>query len=135
MDIVYKIDEIQEIATKVINESTSKILLFRGEMGVGKTTLIKALVKALGSDSRVSSPTFSLINEYVIDEGLVYHFDLYRIRDVEEALNFGIDDYLFSNQWVFIEWPEKIMELLPDNFNSIFINNLGNSMRSLKMNV
>lgn len=135
MDIEYKIDEIHEVAKKVINESTSKILLFRGEMGVGKTTLIKALVEALGSDSRVSSPTFSLVNEYVIDEGLVYHFDLYRIRDLEEALNFGIDDYLFSNEWVFIEWPEKIMELLPDNFNSIFINDLGNSMRSLKMNV
>ena len=81
-------------------------------MGVGKTTLIKALVKALGSNDDVSSPTFSIVNEYKLNEQKIFHFDLYRINDLEEAYNFGIEDYLDSDNWIIIEWPDIIEPIL-----------------------
>ncbi|MGC1632293.1 MAG: tRNA (adenosine(37)-N6)-threonylcarbamoyltransferase complex ATPase subunit type 1 TsaE, partial [Gelidibacter sp.] len=101
----YSIENIESIASALLKEATSKRLLFYGEMGVGKTTLIKELSKQLGSRDHVNSPTFSIVNEYELKDGFIYHFDLYRIKDEEEALNFGIEDYLYSHQWVFIEWP------------------------------
>jgi len=85
-------------------------------MGVGKTTLIKELIKQLGSLDNVSSPTFSLVNEYDSRKGeKIYHFDFYRIKSEEEALDMGIEDYLYSDIWCFIEWPEKVKNLLPLN--------------------
>ena len=83
-------------------------------MGVGKTTLISALVKALGGTVEASSPTFSIVNEYQVTNDIVYHFDMYRLNNAEEALDIGIEDYLYANRWVFIEWPDKIDVLLPD---------------------
>ncbi|MGV8814258.1 MAG: tRNA (adenosine(37)-N6)-threonylcarbamoyltransferase complex ATPase subunit type 1 TsaE [Gelidibacter sp.] len=129
----YSIENIESIASALLKEATSKTLLFYGEMGVGKTTLIKELSKQLGSIENVNSPTFSIVNEYEVKDGLIYHFDLYRIKDEEEALNFGIEDYLYSGQWVFIEWPEKLGNLLPENSNEIeFILNIDGS-RTLKL--
>ena len=124
MDILefkYSIENIKSTASAVLKDATSKTLLFYGEMGVGKTTLIKELSKQLGSIDVVNSPTFSIVNEYEIGGGLIYHFDLFRINNEEEALNFGIEDYLFSDQWIFIEWPEKLGVLLPENSNEIEI--------------
>ena len=121
MKFQYSIEDIESVATAILEQATSKTLLFYGEMGVGKTTLIKALSKQLGSTSNVSSPTFSIVNEYEIKDGLIYHFDLYRIKDEEEALNFGIEDYLFDGHWVFIEWPDKLGSFLPEKFNKIEI--------------
>ena len=124
MDIVeykYSIDNIESVASAILKEATSKTILFYGDMGVGKTTLIKVLSKQLGSRENINSPTFSIVNEYKLPDGLIYHFDLFRIKNEEEALNFGIEDYLFSNQWVFIEWPEKLEGLLPDQSNNIQI--------------
>ncbi|WP_147676864.1 tRNA (adenosine(37)-N6)-threonylcarbamoyltransferase complex ATPase subunit type 1 TsaE [Algibacter pacificus] len=112
MNITYSIDQVEAVAKQLISSATSKTLLFYGDMGVGKTTLIKALVKALGSLDNVSSPTFSLVNEYDLDNENIYHFDLYRINDLEEAYNFGIEDYLDSNHWVIIEWPQIIEPIL-----------------------
>ncbi|WP_323027115.1 tRNA (adenosine(37)-N6)-threonylcarbamoyltransferase complex ATPase subunit type 1 TsaE [Gelidibacter japonicus] len=129
----YPIEDIESVASAILKQVTSKTLLFYGDMGVGKTTLIKALSKQLGSTSNVSSPTFSIVNEYEIEDGLIYHFDLYRIKDEEEALNFGIEDYLFNDQWIFIEWPDKLVSILPEKFNKIEIKLNLDGSRTLKL--
>ena len=103
-------------------------------MGTGKTTLTKALVKALGSDDEVSSPTFSIVNEYETQNDTIYHFDLYRIKDLEEAYNFGIEEYLYSNNWVIIEWPELIESMLPNDIDRIDLELKPDQSRILKLN-
>lgn len=129
----FDIDEIDDVAKSVINQVNSKILLFYGEMGVGKTTLIKALVKALGGTSEVTSPTFSLVNEYEVENDMVYHFDFYRLNEIEEALDIGFDEYLDSGCWVFIEWPSKIDVLLPFEAEKIHLNLNNNGSRALDL--
>lgn len=120
MEITFSLDEIQDVAQKIIAINPQKIILFHGQMGAGKTTLIKALAKELGVNDATSSPTFSLVNEYKTANGeLLYHFDVYRLKTESEALDFGIDDYLYSGNWCFIEWSEKIPNLLPDNVSEI----------------
>ncbi|MFV0566601.1 MAG: tRNA (adenosine(37)-N6)-threonylcarbamoyltransferase complex ATPase subunit type 1 TsaE [Flavobacteriaceae bacterium] len=119
--INYTLQEVDRVSEILINNITTKVLLFNGEMGSGKTTLIKALVKTLGSNDEVSSPTFSIVNEYHLNGDKIYHFDLYRVHDLEEALDFGIEDYLHANHWVFIEWPEIIKPLLKNDFDIINI--------------
>ncbi|MBJ7882720.1 tRNA (adenosine(37)-N6)-threonylcarbamoyltransferase complex ATPase subunit type 1 TsaE [Gelidibacter salicanalis] len=121
MQFTYQIEDIQSVADAILKQLTSKTLLFYGDMGSGKTTLIKALSKQLGTLEIVNSPTFSIVNEYEIQNDLIYHFDLYRIENEEEALNFGIEDYLFSDHYVFIEWPERIAHLLPEDYTKITI--------------
>jgi tRNA threonylcarbamoyladenosine biosynthesis protein TsaE len=90
-----------------------KIFAFDGEMGAGKTTFIKAICKYLGITDLVSSPTFSLVNEYESNSGPLYHFDFYRIKDPTEAYDIGYEEYFYSGSICLIEWPEKIEELLP----------------------
>ncbi len=86
-------------------------------MGAGKTTLIKAFCKALDVEDIASSPSFAIINQYQITDGeCVYHFDFYRIKNIEEVMDLGYEDYFFSGEYCFIEWPEKIEKLLPENF-------------------
>ncbi|UKM63975.1 tRNA (adenosine(37)-N6)-threonylcarbamoyltransferase complex ATPase subunit type 1 TsaE [Flavobacteriaceae bacterium GSB9] len=119
MKICYSLIEIEHVAEKIIKDSKSKTLLFYGEMGAGKTTLIKNIVKALGSNDEASSPTFSIVNEYKTKNDKIYHFDLYRVNDLEEAYNFGIEDYLESDYWKLIEWPEKIEPILDASHNKI----------------
>ena len=103
-------------------------------MGVGKTTLIKQLCKTLGVTGATSSPTFSLVNEYEADDNqLVYHFDFYRLNKEEEALDMGIDDYLYSGNWCFIEWAEKIPNLIPETHSVITISLLPEGKRSLTL--
>ena len=99
-------------------------------MGAGKTTLIKALVKALGAPDLASSPTFSLVNEYQTDQGKIFHFDFYRIEDEMEALDMGIEDYLNLDTWKFIEWPQKIEKLLDGDVQKleVLIKNEGTRM-------
>ncbi len=110
----YTLSEVSETARKLIESVPEKILLFNGEMGVGKTTLIKEVCRELGVVDTVSSPTFSLVNEYMTNENeTVYHFDFYRIEDEEEALNMGAEEYLYSDEWCLIEWGEKVTGLLP----------------------
>jgi len=117
----FNISEINLVAKQIIESVNSKIILFHGEMGVGKTTLISEIVKELGYSKDVSSPTFSIVNEYEIKDGLVYHFDFFRLNDETEAFDIGFEDYLFSGNWCFIEWPDKIANLLPENVNEIFL--------------
>lgn len=122
MEITFSLDEINSVAQQILDKNPNKVVLFHGEMGVGKTTLIKVLAKKLGVIGTTSSPTFSLINEYqTINNQLVYHFDFYRIRNETEAMDMGVDDYLYSNNWCFIEWAEKIPNLIPDLHSVIFI--------------
>ncbi len=134
MEISYKVNEIEDVAEQLIKNLKTKTLLIYGEMGAGKTTLIKAIVKTLGSKDVVSSPTFSIVNEYELKNDKIYHFDLYRIKDLEEAYNFGIEDYLFNNNWILIEWPEKIEGILLDDFDYINIKISSKNTRILSLN-
>ena len=120
MKTTYTLSQLDEVAKQIIAESKSKVLLFYGEMGNGKTTLIKALCKALGVSDPVTSPTFSIVNEYLGTQNtLLYHFDCYRIEEEEEILDIGFDQYLENGNWIFIEWPQKIENLLPTNSLSL----------------
>jgi len=134
MKLEYYLEEINDIAKKIINDNPEKVILFNGEMGAGKTTLIKTLCKTLGVQDATSSPTFSLVNEYQTDNNqLVYHFDVYRLKSQTEALDMGIDEYLYSGNWCFIEWAEKIPDLLPENYSVITITVLEDGRRSLEL--
>lgn len=134
MNKTYTLQQLPTIAKELINEVSNKVLLFYGEMGVGKTTLIKELVKQLEVDDVVSSPTFSLVNEYHSRRGeTIYHFDFYRINDEEEALDMGIEDYLYSNNWCLIEWPEKIKNLLPLEAVSVYLSLNEDSTRTIEL--
>lgn len=115
MKKIFKLENIDQIAQDLKEVFCRKIVLFNGEMGAGKTTLISAIVRALGHSEETSSPTFSIVNEYKLENGYVYHFDFYRIKNHYEALDIGIDDYFCSGYWNFIEWPEKIKTLLPSD--------------------
>jgi tRNA threonylcarbamoyladenosine biosynthesis protein TsaE len=127
----YNLNELQTVVKQLLKNLNSKTILLYGDMGVGKTTLIKELVKVLGSTDEVSSPTYSIINEYELKNDKIFHFDLYRIKNIEEAYNFGIEDYLDSNHWIIIEWPELIEELITDNHNSIVLGLNENNTRNM----
>lgn len=130
----YELEELPAIANEVIKSAKNKVLLFYGEMGVGKTTLIKEIVKQLGSFDNVSSPTFSLVNEYhTVNGDKVYHFDFYRINNENEALDMGAEEYFYSDCWCLIEWPEKLKNLVP--LNSVVITIIANKdqLRTLEL--
>jgi tRNA threonylcarbamoyladenosine biosynthesis protein TsaE len=134
MEITFSLDEINEVAQQIIAHNPNKVMLFRGEMGVGKTTLIKALAKNLGVNGATSSPTFSLVNEYqTVTNQIVYHFDFYRLKIETEALDMGADEYFYSGHWCFIEWAEKIPNLVPDLHSVITIELLLDGKRSLRL--
>lgn len=132
MTLTYELSEIDRIAMQLLSEVKSKTLLFYGEMGAGKTTLIKALVKALGAPDLASSPTFSIVNEYQTDQGKIFHFDFYRIEDEMEALDMGIEDYLNLDTWKFIEWPQKIEKLLDEDVQKLEVSIKNEGVRMLK---
>jgi tRNA threonylcarbamoyladenosine biosynthesis protein TsaE len=129
----YEEKELSPIADQLLREFKEfKVWCFYAEMGCGKTTLIKQLCQKLGVGETVSSPTFAIINEYMGSHGMeIYHFDFYRLKDIEEAISIGTEDYFFSNNYCFCEWPEIIEPLLPDNYLKININLVGGNKRSL----
>ncbi|MCM4171023.1 tRNA (adenosine(37)-N6)-threonylcarbamoyltransferase complex ATPase subunit type 1 TsaE [Arenibacter sp. TNZ] len=133
MIIPYTISQISYVAKQLIDNVPSKILCFYGEMGAGKTTLIKALVKELEGVGSTSSPTFGIVNEYqrINGELLGYHFDFYRLEDESEAWDLGIEDYLSTDTWIFMEWPEKIKGILPETRTEIKIEILDEKTRRL----
>ncbi|MBG6061890.1 tRNA threonylcarbamoyladenosine biosynthesis protein TsaE [Flavobacterium sp. CG_9.1] len=134
MNIIFSIDQLEEVAQQIIASNPKKVILFHGEMGVGKTTLIKQLCKTLGVTGATSSPTFSLVNEYETSVNqLIYHFDFYRLNEEVEALDMGIDDYLYSGNWCFIEWAEKIPNLIPEAHSVLTISSLADGKRYLQL--
>ena len=134
MEVAFSLDEIHEVAQKILAFQPQKVILFEGEMGMGKTTLINALCKKMGVNDATSSPTYSIVNEYqTIDNQIIYHFDFYRLKTETEALDMGVDEYLYSGNWCFIEWADKISNLVPEIHSVIFIKLLPDGKRHLIM--
>ena len=129
------LDELPHAAAAVINALEGRsVVVFRGEMGAGKTTLIREIVARLGADDTVTSPTFAIVNQYTTREGKnIYHFDFYRIKKLEEVYDMGYEDYLYSGALCFIEWPELIEELLPGNTVKVTIEEIENGEREVTL--
>ncbi|MBF1392174.1 MAG: tRNA (adenosine(37)-N6)-threonylcarbamoyltransferase complex ATPase subunit type 1 TsaE [Prevotella histicola] len=135
MEITIKsLDTIQETAKEFINRmGEGKVFAFYGKMGAGKTTFIKALCETLGVKDVITSPTFSLINEYTDGKGnSIYHFDFYRIKKLEEVYDMGYEDYFYSGNLCLLEWPELIEEILPENVIKVTIEEQADGTRKLK---
>lgn len=133
-EIEFTLEEVVQVARKLLDEAApeQKVWAFTGEIGAGKTTLIKAICQLLGAEENISSPTFSLVNEYEDRQGQpFFHMDLYRLNDTDEALDIGIDEYLYSGQYCLIEWPGLIEHLLPENTFRIKLGIGSNSSRKI----
>ena len=125
---------LDDAAEKIVHKlDDHRIVAFYGEMGAGKTTLIQAICKKLGVSDMVTSPTFAIMNEYEARKKPVYHFDFYRINSESEVFDLGYENFFFSTNYCFIEWPEKIKNLLPENRAEIYITPLTNGARQIKM--
>ncbi len=133
--IVASIEELSLPAQAVVNFIKElPVVAFYGEMGVGKTTFIKIICEQLGVEDYINSPTFAIVNEYADKNNEpVYHFDLYRLESIEELIDIGSDEYFHSGFPCFIEWPEKGEEALPDERLNIFIEELNNGDRKIKI--
>ncbi len=131
--LLNKLSDIDDVAQKFVdNMGNRNIFAFYGEMGAGKTTFIKALCKTLGVAETITSPTFAIINEYNKEDGdPIYHFDFYRIKNIEEAYDFGYEDYFYSGHLCFIEWPELVEPLLPESVVKVQIVVMDNGGRSI----
>ena len=126
--------DLELIGKKIIKYSNKKsnIFTFEGEMGVGKTALIKIILKHLKVKDLVKSPTFSIVNEYLTsDNKIIYHFDFFRIKDKIEVINIGFEDYLDSSNYCFIEWPNNIKNLLPNDINKIKMEYISETKRTI----
>ena len=125
--------ELPDVANKLlVFAGAEKIFLFDGEMGAGKTTFIKAFCKVLDIKDSVSSPTYSIVNEYEGGKNTVYHFDFYRIKNIREAYDLGYEEYFYGEGICLIEWPERVEELLPEHYIKVEISILSESGRSFK---
>ena len=124
------IDELDKVAEAVIDALDGRtIVAFDAPMGAGKTTLISRIAALLGAEDKVTSPTFAIVNQYEGRERTIYHFDMYRIERVEEALDFGSEEYFASGELCLVEWPEKIEPLLPEDTMVVKIEILGDEER------
>ncbi len=134
---INKLDDLNEVAAQFLEAVGDKtIFALYGPMGVGKTTFVKAVAACLGVTDDVSSPTFAIVNEYQTEEGeVLYHFDFYRVNHISEALDFGYEEYFFSGNRCFIEWPEKIEELLPEEVVNCYFSEFPDGSRELKVEI
>ncbi|PLX17061.1 MAG: tRNA (adenosine(37)-N6)-threonylcarbamoyltransferase complex ATPase subunit type 1 TsaE [Marinilabiliales bacterium] len=133
--ILKSLSDLNVVADKFLRlMRDQKTFAFFGPMGVGKTTFIKALCNELGVVEIVTSPTFALVNEYQTNQGdVIYHFDFYRIEKIEEVYDFGYEDYFFSGNYCFIEWPDKVAEILPENV--VYVQMVENSDGTRTINI
>ena len=126
------ISDLPDVAKKLLNfANEEKVFLFFGDMGTGKTTLIKAICERLGVIDTVTSPSYSIVNEYDSPHGKIFHFDFYRIKNESEAFDFGFEEYLYSDNYCLIEWPEKIINLWPKRYVHISLSLLDEDSRKI----
>ena len=133
---IEKLDNIREAAKQFIaNIGDSTVFAFYGNMGAGKTTFVKAVCEELGVDDVITSPTFSIVNEYRSEQTgkLIYHFDFYRVKKIEEVYDMGFEDYFYSGALCFIEWPELCEEVLPDDTVKVSINEEPDGSRTITL--
>ena len=135
MDVNFSLENINEAAVTFLKAiGTKKVIALHGQMGAGKTTFVHAVCDSLGVSTAVSSPTFSIINEYKSAKGeIIYHLDLYRIKDEQEAINAGVEDCLYSGNLCLVEWPEITPELFPDDAVHCYISVSGEKERRLEI--
>lgn len=137
MDIIFKLADIDKAAKNFLEKTTGyKVIALHGEMGAGKTTFVHALCNELGVKDNIGSPTFSIINQYqTTSSKTIYHIDLYRLKDEEEAIHAGVEDCLYSGNYCFAEWPDKAPAIFPDNTLHVSILALNNDTRKLTINL
>ena len=134
--IANSLSDLPAIAQQLLSfAGYNRIFLFRGDMGAGKTTLIKAVCRELGVTGPVSSPTFAIVNEYAGAHNRIYHFDFYRLKTQTEALDMGCEEYFYSGDYCLIEWPEKIPDLLPPHYISVTISVLNDTERQISFEI
>lgn len=132
MEIIFNENQIKTAVNFILENKKYSIIRIDGEIGSGKTTLIKSLCKSIGVRENVSSPTFSLVNEYLINKkDKVFHFDFYRIKNSHEALDIGLEDYLESNHLCILEWGQIVSEYLPEKYDFFLLNKINENIRKL----
>ncbi len=134
---INNLSEINKIAKVFLTKTKEhKKFAFFGDLGIGKTTFIKALCKQLGVIDIVNSPSFAIVNEYQSkNDEIIYHFDFYRIKNINEIFDFGYEEYFYSNNYCFVEWPEKIEHLLPEDFINVYITEEANHKRIINVHI
>lgn len=132
MVYTFKAKDLKIIGKYLIEDLSTKVVRIDGPMGAGKTTLISSMCKSLGVEEPISSPTFSLVNTYKSRDGIIYHFDFYRIQNAHEALDIGLEEYLESGNLCFMEWAEKITPHLPLNYDHYKLEVIDKEHRKIK---
>ena len=133
MIFYYSLSEINEACKFIFKNSNSKIILFEGDLGTGKTTLIKNLCYELGSVDNVSSPTFPILNIYDNKKNKIYHADLYRVKNINDLNEIGFFDIINTNDWLFVEWPKKIIDLIDKPFSIVNITIEDDNKRKIEL--
>ncbi len=134
MELIFTLDTVKQAAATFIHALHGrKVVALHGEMGAGKTTFVYSLCKELEVTGPVTSPTFSIINQYIYPGGILYHMDLYRIKDEEEAIRAGVEDSLYSGNICFVEWPERAPQIFPENTVFAFIEALDEHTRRIRI--
>lgn len=132
--IVTQLEELNAVADNIVSLTKQhRVFCLYGDLGAGKTTLVKLICEQLQVEDTITSPTYPVINEYLSSNGLLYHIDLYRLKSIEEAINIGLEEYLFSGNICFIEWPDNFETLLPDHLVKIFIRKLEGESRVIEI--